>query len=70
MEVWTTPVVMVETLALVYYNAIRRALRAGGYNWRNYWRASWTKMNASWRLMDRSRHDNAWARDEMNAQKE
>lgn len=25
MEVWTTPVVMVETLALVYYNAIRRA---------------------------------------------
>ncbi len=25
MEVWTTPVVMVETLAMVYYNAIRRA---------------------------------------------
>jgi hypothetical protein len=25
MEVWTTPVVMVETLALVYYNAIRHA---------------------------------------------
>lgn len=25
MEVWTTPVVMVETLALVYYNAIRRS---------------------------------------------
>jgi hypothetical protein len=25
MEFWTTPVVMVETLALVYYNAIRRA---------------------------------------------
>src|SRR5581483_3217776 len=25
MEVWTTPVVMVETLALVYYNALRRA---------------------------------------------
>lgn len=24
-EVWTTPVVMVETLALVYYNAVRRA---------------------------------------------
>jgi hypothetical protein len=116
MEVWTTPVVMVETLALVYYNAIRRAtpspvlralcaqiltdegphlrfqcerlavlfrarrpialeitllahrcfflgvmllvwlghrraFRAGGYHWGNYWRASWTKMNASWRLM-------------------
>jgi hypothetical protein len=25
MEAWTTPVVMVETLALVYYNALRRA---------------------------------------------
>ncbi|HEY8506673.1 MAG TPA: ferritin-like domain-containing protein [Gemmataceae bacterium] len=25
MEAWTTPVVIVETLALVYYNAIRRA---------------------------------------------
>jgi hypothetical protein len=25
MEVWTTPVVMVETLAVVYYNAVRRA---------------------------------------------
>jgi hypothetical protein len=25
MEAWTTPVVMVETLALVYYNAVRRA---------------------------------------------
>jgi hypothetical protein len=25
MECWTTPVVMVETLALIYYNAIRRA---------------------------------------------
>src|SRR5262249_48007655 len=27
-EVWTTPVVMVETLALIYYHAIRRATRA------------------------------------------
>ncbi|MFO0843589.1 MAG: ferritin-like domain-containing protein [Gemmataceae bacterium] len=27
-EVWTTPVVMVETLALIYYNAIRRATRS------------------------------------------
>jgi hypothetical protein len=25
MEAWTTPVVMVETLAVVYYNAVRRA---------------------------------------------
>ncbi|MGE3803414.1 MAG: ferritin-like domain-containing protein [Gemmataceae bacterium] len=117
MEVWTTPVVMVETLALVYYNAIRRAtnspllralcaqiladeiphlrfqcerlammhrtrgriglwltmaahrlffllvvglvwlghrraLRAGGYSWRHYWRASWDRMHAAWRRMD------------------
>jgi hypothetical protein len=124
MEVWTTPVVMVETLALVYYNAIRRAtrsavlraicgqiladevphlrfqcerlailfrrrsrvglrltmlvqrlcflavvvlvwvghrraLRAGGYGWRRYWRAAWDRMNAAWRLMDPRRY--AWA---------
>jgi hypothetical protein len=116
MEVWTTPVVMVETLALVYYNAIRRAtlspvlraicsriladevphlrfqserlsiifqhrshfafaltmishrigflvvmllvwaghrraLRAGGYSWRRYWRAAWDRMRASWKRM-------------------
>jgi hypothetical protein len=119
MEVWTTPVVMVETLAVVYYNAIRhatgsaalraicaqllsdemphlrfacerlaslyrrrrrfalqltlafqrlfftlvvilvwaghrRALRAGGYSWRRYWRAAWRHMNACWRWMDPS----------------
>jgi hypothetical protein len=121
MEVWTTPVVMVETLALVYYNAIRRAtrsavlgaicrqiladevphlrfqcerlaiifrdrspfllgltmlshrlgffavmllvwlghrkaLRAGGYGWRRYWRAAWDRMNACWRMMDPRRY--------------
>jgi hypothetical protein len=124
MEVWTTPVVMVETLALVYYNAIRRAtqsavlraicaqiladevphlrfqcerlaaifrgrsrfalwltllghrlgflavmtlvwlghrkaLRAGGYGWRRFWRAAWDRMNASWRLMGPRRY--TWA---------
>ena len=120
-EVWTTPVVMVETLALVYYNAVRRStrspllraicsriladevphlrfqcerlamlfqqrgsftlaltmlshrlcflavlslvwlghrrvLRAGCYSWRHYWRASWDRMNACWRLMDPRRY--------------
>ncbi len=25
MEIWTTPVIMVETLALVYYKAIQKA---------------------------------------------
>jgi hypothetical protein len=117
MEVWTTPVVMVETLAMIYYNAVRRAtgspvlreictqilvdevphvafqcerlaillrrrsrfgygltmlchrlfflvvvllvwtghrkaLRAGGYRWRHYWRAAWAKMATAWRHMD------------------
>jgi hypothetical protein len=28
LETWTTPVVMVETLALVYYNAVRHATRS------------------------------------------
>ncbi len=121
METWTTPVVMVEVLAMVYYNAIRRAtrstvliaicrqlladevphvrfqcerlailmrhrpwlfflltmllhricfvavivlvwlahwraLRAGGYSWRHYWRASWSRMNLAWRLMDPRRY--------------
>jgi hypothetical protein len=28
MEMWTTPVVMVETLAVLYYNAVRRATRS------------------------------------------
>ena len=121
MEVWTTPVVMVEVLAMVYYNALRRAtgshvlrticaqiladevphvrfqcerlaeilrhrprlgfwltmlaqrlgflvvvllvwlghrraLRAGGYGWRRYWRAAWDRMNAAWRRMDPRRY--------------
>lgn len=121
MEAWTTPVVMVEVLAMVYYNALRRAtgsrvlrtictqiladevphvrfqcerlaeilrhrpcfgfwltmqaqrlgflvvvllvwlghrraLRAGGYGWRRYWRAAWDRMNAAWRRMDPRRY--------------
>jgi hypothetical protein len=121
MEVWTTPVVMVETLAVVYYNALRRAtgsavlravcsqiladevphlrfqcerlailfrrrgrrtlrltmllqrlffaavvalvwaghrraLRAGGYDWRHYWRAAWDRMGACWRRMGPRRY--------------
>lgn len=124
MEAWTTPVLMVETLAVVYYNAIRRAtksavlravcariladevphlrfqaerlailfrgrprwllgltrlahrlgflivlllvwlghrraLRAGGYSWRRYWRAAWDRMAAAWRLTDPGRYE--WA---------
>ena len=117
METWTTPVLMAEVHALVYYNAIRqasacpalravcaqlltdevphirfqcerlailhrdrpallraltmlvhrlfftgvtlmiwlghrRALRAGGYGFAQFWRSAWTKMNWAWRLMD------------------
>ncbi len=120
-EAWTIPVVMVETLALIYYNAIRhathstvlrtictqiladevphlrfqcerlallmrnrprltlgltmlghrlgfllvvllvwfghrRALRAGGYGWRRYWRSAWNRMNESWRQMSPRRY--------------
>jgi hypothetical protein len=121
-EVWTTPVVMVETLATVYYDSIRRAtrsavlravcrriladegphlrfqcerlatlyrgrpraifylamlahriafalivvlvwighrraLRAGGYGWQRYWRKSWDRMAACWRLSDPRRYE-------------
>jgi hypothetical protein len=121
METWTTPVVMVEVMAMVYYNAIRRAtrsatlsaicrqiladegphirfqcerlailmrhrpgfafvltmllhrlgflvvvvlvwlghrraLRAGGYDWRHYWRAAWSRMKAAWRRMEPRRY--------------
>jgi hypothetical protein len=121
MEIWTTPVVMVESLAMIYYNAIRRAtqstvlqtiskqiladevphvrfqcerlavifrshsrvrfwltmathrllflvivilvwaghrraLHAGGYSWRRYWRSAYTKMGTAWRLMDPRRY--------------
>jgi hypothetical protein len=121
-EAWTTPVVMVETLAMVYYDAIRRAtrsrvlraicgqilvdevphirfqcerlalllrgrsrlgrwltlllhrlmfsvvvllvwlghrraLRAGGYRWRRYWRMAGARMARSWVLMNPKRYD-------------
>jgi hypothetical protein len=116
MEVWATPVVMVETHAFVFYNAVRRAtksrvlraiceqiladevahirfqcerlavlhrgrsrpvmwatmlahrflfagitlliwvghrraLKAGGYDFRAFWRSAWSKMRRAWELM-------------------
>jgi len=36
----------------------RRALRAGGYSWRRYWRAAWDRMGAAWQRMDPRRY--AW----------
>jgi hypothetical protein len=121
MEAWTTPVIMVEVLATVYYDAIRRAapspvteavcrqiladeiphlrfqcerlariyrrrwrplyrltmlahrlfftlvvllvwvghrraLRAGGYPWRRFWRTSWARMRWTWRRCDPRRY--------------
>jgi hypothetical protein len=41
---------------LLVWSGHRRALRAGGYGWRRYWRAAWTKMNVSWRLMNPQRY--------------
>jgi hypothetical protein len=117
MEIWATPVVMVETHAMVYYNALRRAtkspvlraiceqiladevphirfqcerlailhrrrpqwiysltmlfhrfaftgitlavwlghgkaLKAGGYGFRRFWKAVWGKMEFAWRTMN------------------
>ncbi|MBI1877305.1 MAG: ferritin-like domain-containing protein [Chloroflexi bacterium] len=117
MEIWATSVVMVETMALIYYKAIRQAtrstvlrqickqilqdevshirfqverlailhrnrpkwlrlltygiqrvlfwgitlavwadhhqaLRAGGFNFRGFWRTAWTKMNFAWKMMN------------------
>jgi hypothetical protein len=33
-----------------------RALRAGGYGWRRYWRSAWNRMNESWRQMNPRRY--------------
>ncbi|MGW6425495.1 hypothetical protein ACWF82_22730, partial [Nocardia sp. NPDC055053] len=46
-EVWTTPVVMVEVLAMIYYN---------GYTWTQYRRAAYAKMNRAWQRMDPQRY--------------
>jgi hypothetical protein len=43
-------------VVLLVWLGHRRALRAGGYGWRHYWRAAWAKMNAAWRLMDPRRY--------------
>jgi hypothetical protein len=121
MEIWTTPVIMVETLALIYYKAIQKAtnspalkqlcqqilrdevkhirfqyerlavlhrnrstglrkltyllqrvfycvpvilvwvghhrvLKAGGHNFKSYWRDAWVKMNFAWKRMKLERY--------------
>jgi hypothetical protein len=45
-------------VVLLVWLGHRRALRAGGYGWRRYWRAAWSKMNAARRMMDPRRY--AW----------
>jgi hypothetical protein len=132
MEVWATPVIMVETHAMIYYNAIRlatkspvlrriceqilsdevphirfqcerlatlhrrrfrwlraltmafhrvmfaattlaiwtghrRALRAGGYNFGRFWRASWKRMGYAWRIMNPKAY--AWPEKEKSGQR-
>lgn len=37
----------------------RRALRAGGFDWRHFRRAAWDRMEEAWRLMDPAGYD--WA---------
>ncbi len=121
-EIWSTPVIMVETIALIYYKAIqkatkstvlysicqqilrdevkhirfqyeqfaiifrvrplllriltllihrilyfsitlavwvghRKALQAGGYNFKSYWQEAWIKMNFAWRRMNPERYE-------------
>lgn len=121
MEIWVTLVIMVETLALIYYRAVRdatgskvlrrvcdqilrdevhhirfqyerlailhrgrssillratlrlhrvlfgsialavwaghyRALAAGGFDFRTYWRSAWMRMQFAWRRMDPARY--------------
>ncbi len=121
MEIWVTVVIMVETLALIYYRAVRdatgskvlrricdqilrdevhhirfqyerlailhrrrprwllratlrlhraffgtvalavwaghhRALAAGGFDFRTYWRSAWMRMSYAWRRMDPARY--------------
>lgn len=34
----------------------RRALRAGGFTFRRYWRTAWSKMRAAWRAMNPQRY--------------
>ncbi len=136
MEIWVTVVIMVETLALIYYRAVRdatgsrvlrqicrqilrdevhhirfqyerlaillrrrsplllratrrlhrllfggvtlavwvghhRAFRAGGFDFRTYWRSAWMRMSYAWRRMDPARYGwqaGAEARGGLNAE--
>jgi hypothetical protein len=45
---------MGTTLAI--WGLHRRALRAGGFGFRRFWRSAWGKMNHAWRMMDPARY--------------
>ena len=133
-EIWSTPVIMVETLALIYYKAIQKAtkstvlylicqqilrdevkhirfqyerfasmhrnrplslrllthllhrilylittlavwvghhkaLQAGGYNFKSYWREAWIKMNFAWRRVSLNAGGNLQQRCHMNPER-
>ncbi len=39
-------------ITLAVWAGHRRALRAGGFTFRRFWRGAWAKMRAAWRMMD------------------
>lgn len=39
-------------ITLAVWLGHRRALRAGGFTFRTFWRRAWAKMRAAWRMMD------------------
>jgi hypothetical protein len=51
--------VFFAAITLLIWCGHRRALRAGGYTFRGFWRAAWRKMRHAWRLMDPRRY--RWA---------
>ena len=48
---WLAHRLFFTVVVLLVWAGHRRALRAGGYGWRRYWRAAWDRMGAAWRLM-------------------
>jgi hypothetical protein len=52
---WFTAVVhrfLFTGITLAVWVGHRRALRAGGFTFRRFWRTAWVKMRAAWRAMD------------------
>ncbi len=43
-------------IALAVWAGHHRAFEAGGFDFRNYWRAAWMRMRFAWRRMDPARY--------------